>query len=225
MVLSGPLERSLGAGFDVECLNLGVCGHQSEEIVDVVELLVPRLEPDLVVYGVCINDLLPRGQGQETGYRFPLPNGIKKLVIKRTRLGPSCEILYGKWLERRGLRPDFYEEALANIDETRARFGRDVRRMNDFVTARGLPPIVATVLDQRPRAAGPGRKLALGIEEELAAAGLEVVRSDAYYRDFDGRDLHVSSWEGHPNELAHALFAERLRAALATREDLARFAR
>jgi hypothetical protein len=58
------LERALAPDFRVEVLNLGVRGYASENILDVLRRFVPALEPDLAVYGVCLNDFLERGTGQ-----------------------------------------------------------------------------------------------------------------------------------------------------------------
>lgn len=59
------LERALAPDFRIEVLNLGVRGHASEDVLDDLRRFVPALEPDLVVYGVCLNDFLERGGRQQ----------------------------------------------------------------------------------------------------------------------------------------------------------------
>jgi len=44
-------------------------------------------------------------------------------------------------------------------------------------------------------------------ERHLGAAGMDVVETATYYRHFAGHPLHVSRWEGHPNEIANAIWA------------------
>jgi hypothetical protein len=95
--------------------------------------------------------------------------------------------------------------------------------MKAFVTASGLPPMIAMVLDQNPRLDGPGRQLAIAAERQLRAAGIETVDSEPFYRHYDGHSLRVSRWEGHPNEEAHAIWAARLARSIRERPDLARF--
>ncbi len=215
------LERSLARDFRVEVLNLGVDGYASEDVLNVVRRFLPELKPDLVVYGVCLNDFLESGTYQTEPYPFPLPDRLKKKLLKRSRVARQVEEWYGALLRIVGLRPDFYSELLADFDTRRRRFGRDVAALDSFVTERGLPPMVAMVLDQSPRLDGPGRKLAVAAEERLRAAGIDTVDSGAFYRRFNGRNFGVSCWEAHPNEEAHAIWAS----ILAQRDSRARCAR
>ncbi len=43
---------------------------------------------------------------------------------------------------RFGIRKDFYEDILCDFDGCRTRFARDVKEMNAYVLAGGLPPVV-----------------------------------------------------------------------------------
>jgi lysophospholipase L1-like esterase len=219
------LERALSSEFDVEVLNLGVAGNSSADTLEVVRRALPGLVPDLVVYGVCLNDFLDPGQREPERHLVPLPRAWKKALQRRTRVGRLLHERTDALLRRLGLRADFHGELLADFDAYRARFERDVREMNELVVASGRPPIVALVLDHAPKARGPGRELAAAAEQALRRAGIELVESDDYYRAFDGRDFRVSRWEGHPNEEAHAIWAGRLAARLRGRPDLARFRR
>ena len=123
-----------------------------------------------------------------------------------------------------GLEPDFYADLLADFEARYRRFGEDVAAMNALVTQSGLPPMVAMVLDQGPRLDGPGRQLALPAERKLRAAGVETVDSEDFYRRYDGTNLAVSRWEGHPNEEAHAIWASELADRIRQHPDLERFA-
>jgi lysophospholipase L1-like esterase len=219
------LERMLGPEGSVEVLNLGVRGDASEDVLRVVREVVPELEPDVLVYGVCLNDFLPSRTLEGVPWPFPLPKKLKELLRQRTRLGRLVDERYGALLRRLGLRPSFYSQLLEDFEPLRERFARDVRAMNEFVTSRGLPPVVALVLDPRPRLEGPGRRLALAAEQAMRAAGMRVVDSARYARRYHGRDLSVSRWEAHPNEEANAIFAsllaEELRELLAERAPAA----
>ena len=219
------LARSLAPDFRVEVLNLGVSGYASEDVVNVVRRFVPELKPDLVVYGVCLNDFLEAGTEQPVHYVFPFPRKLEKKLQKRSRVARLVEERYDALLRLLGLRPDFYSELLADFDARRKRFGRDVAALNSFVTKSGLPPVVAMVLDQSPQMDGPGRQLAIAAEEQLRAAGIDTVDSEAFYRRFNGRNFKVSRWEGHPDEEAYAIWASMLAQRIRQLDAVAPFRR
>jgi lysophospholipase L1-like esterase len=220
---SAQLERALAPDFGVEVLNLGVRGYGSEDILDLLRRFVPELEPDLVVYGVCLNDFLERG-GRQQAPPSLLPEKLTKILTRRTRVGRLVDERSDALKRQLGLQPDFYADLLADFDARYRRFGDDVAVMNDLVTGSGLPPMVAMILDQGPRLHGPGRELAVAAERQLRAAGIETVRSEDFYRRYDGRNFAVSRWEGHPNEEAHAIWAHDLAERIRQHPDLARFA-
>lgn len=146
-----------------------------------------------------------------------------KILTRRTRVGRLLDERSGVLMRSLGLQPDFYADLLADFDARHRRFGDDVSAMNAFVTERGLPPMVAMILDQAPRLEGPGRELALAAERQLRDAGIETVDSEDFYRRYDGTNFGVSRWESHPNEEAHAIWASDLAATIRQRPELARF--
>ena len=179
-----------------------VRGYGSED-VSISAPLRAKLEPDLVL-GVCLNDF-ERGDGSGSACLCP-------------------EADEDPHQANPGLEPDFYADLLADFEARYRRFGEDVAAMNALVTGSGLPPMVAMVLDQGPRLDGPGRQLALAAERQLRAAGIETVDSEDFYRRYDGTNLAVSRWEGHPNEEAHAIWASELADRIRQHPDLERFA-
>jgi hypothetical protein len=209
------LERVLNDAFRVEVLNLGVPGAQSEDIHNILRQKLPVLQPDLVLYGVCLNDFLPSGVAEydhNRAYQVPLP--YKDHFVKKTLTGKLVEQRYDALLMRWGLRADFFTDILKDFDGYQTRFARDVNAMNVFVQAQGLPPMVAMVLDQYPSTQERRYEIVLAAEKHLRAAGIRVVPSD-YIRQNDGRrDWFVSRWEGHPNEKANWAFAQQFAQAL-----------
>jgi lysophospholipase L1-like esterase len=200
---SRQLESLLRRRWRVEVVNAGVDGAQSEDIVHLARRLIPRLQPDLVVYGVCLNDFLPSGVAEYDG-SFHLP----ELIHARTRIGPVVELLMSNALTRLGLARDFFDDILHAIPSYRHRFAHDVDELNRLVRAQGIPPVIALVLDQFPELGGRGQHIAGLAEQALAAAGMTVLNSDDYYRRFSELSpLRVSRWEGHPNEEANAVWA------------------
>ena len=85
--------------------------------------------------------------------------------------------------------------------------------------------MLAMVLDQFPNTRRRGYPIVLAAEKHLRAAGIRVVPS-TYIERNDGRtDWYVSRWEGHPNEKAHAAFAEKIARFLSTLPELQPFRR
>jgi hypothetical protein len=60
-------------------------------------------------------------------------------------------------------------------------------------------------------------------ERALADAGAEVIPTDAYYRQYSGRPMYVSAWEGHPNEVANYIWATMIAGRLKKRADLEKY--
>ena len=207
---SRQLERLLRRKWRVDLVNAGFDGAQSEDILRTARRMIPQTRPDLVIYGVCLNDFLPSGVGQYDGsIRLP------KLIRTRTRVGPVAELLISNALIRLGITRDFFDDILYSVPEYRARFARDVAELEQIVRANGLPPVIAVVLDQFPEEDGKGQQIALLAEESLAAAGINVLRTDDYYRRFSGvSTLRVSKWEQHPSEEANAIWALMLEQAV-----------
>ena len=172
--------------------------------------MIPQTRPDLVIYGVCLSDFLPSGVGQYDGsIRLP------KLIRTRTRIGPVAELLISNALIRLGIRRDFFDDILYGIPEYRAWFARDVAELERIVRANGLPPVIALVLDQFPEKGGKGQHIAMLAEESLAAAEMNVLYTEDYYRRFSGvSTLWVSRWERHPSEEANAIWALMLQQAV-----------
>jgi hypothetical protein len=208
------LERALQREYRAEVLNLGVCGAQSEDVRRLAERLLPTLDADLVLYGVCLNDFLPSGRGEYQNNRawsVNIPYGFH--LEHGTRLGGLAAAAYDRLLMRLGIRTDFFTDILRDFRAYQQRFARDTAAMNRVVTDSGLPPVGALVLDQRPSTSGKGWQIGRIAEKHVLAAGMVVVPAD-YLRVHSGRDLSVSRWEGHPNAEAHRIFAEAFLAAV-----------
>jgi lysophospholipase L1-like esterase len=206
----------------VEVLNMGVSGYASGDVLAKARELLPTLEPDLVLYGVCLNDFLTAREFEPLAWKFPLPWGVQAYFLKRTRVGDLVRHGYGALVIRLGLRPDFYADMADSPrwPALRARFASDVAELQQVVAEQGLPPVIALVLDQSPRTEGPGRDLAEAAEAALADAGIQVIPSRGFYERFDGSRLTVSRWERHPNEEAMLVYASLFRSALRDRPDL-----
>lgn len=207
------LEGILSEEYHIEVLNLGICGLQSRDILEIVLEFAPILKPDLFVYGICLNDFLPSGVGQYKNnlrWPFPLPGYIKSRLARQTYTGKFFERAYDQLLIRIGIRSDFYDDILENFKNYQGRFADDLLRMNSFVVKNGFPPILAVVFHQRPVYSGRGHRIARIAEAAVQKAGMTVVPTDEYFKKYDGQSMRVSKWEGHPNRKAHRILAEML---------------
>jgi len=206
---SSLLERSLQPDYRVEVFNLGRIGYQSADNLSVLHRPLPQLQPDLVVHAVCLNDFLPSGAGIKSSYAFSFPFSWRAHLKERTKLSRLVEDAYGSALLALGLRVDFYDDILAGEEGYQQRFASDVAAMNRFVVDGGLPPIVGIVFHQSPRNQRAGALVAIA-EQAFADAGFDLISVKPWREKFKDRRFHVSRWEGHPNELAHAAVAESL---------------
>ena len=170
---TAQLERAMQKHFRIEFFNLGVNGHQSEDILKVIERIVPSLKPDLVIYGVCYNDFLPSGIGQyQHEYRVPLPQWLKDFLTERTRFARFLSDNYASMLTLVGFSMDFHDDILKDFNGYQRRFAADVKRMNVFVRAHGLPPVVGMALDQDVHVGGKGHQISQTAEGSCERLGL-----------------------------------------------------
>ena len=214
------LERALQENYRAEVINLGHGGFQSEDILDVLHRFLPQIDPDLVVYAVCLNDFLPSGAMQHLKYAFPFPEEWKQYLLERTTLARLLDDGYLNLLLALDLRWDFFDEILAGGEAYQVRFARDVTAMNRIVQDAGLPPMIGIVFHQFPGGDPRGWTLVEIAERSLADAGFDLISVMSWRERFKDRIFPVSRWEGHPNELANSLIAEQLYEHLLERSEL-----
>jgi lysophospholipase L1-like esterase len=225
---SNLLERWLNEHYRIEFINLGRKGLESERILKVVRKYLPALQPNLVLYAVCLNDFLPPRRGDyqnHNAYSLPVPKGVSDYIVRQTRAGAFLSEAYDGALRRLRLRNDFFEDILADFRGYQQRFARDVMEMNHTIVAAGVPPMVALVVDQYPRYGGRGHRIARIAEEALSKAGAIVIQTEDYYRRYHNQAMNVSRWEGHPNEVANYIWARMIMSDLLVRPDLQAFRR
>jgi lysophospholipase L1-like esterase len=195
------LERKLQKNYQVEVLNLGISGYQSEDIENLIQKYYASISPDIVVYGICLNDFLESGHGVFSKKIFKIPQYLRN----RSDLMDILEYLSETAGRRLGLTKDFYDDIIEGMDQSR--FARDLKLMNKFVIDKGGKPIVSMVLDPQPEYGGRGHRLAQIAEKAAHDAGMTVIPTEDYYKAFSGTSFAVSPWEVHPNEFAHELYA------------------
>jgi hypothetical protein len=150
LVAATPVQVCDG---QIEFLNLGAPGLQSEDILRSIKKFVPELKPDLVIYGICLNDFLPSAISQYEdldAYALPFPSEWKSFLMKHTHVGALMSDLYDAALRSMHLREDFYIDIFSNFGGYKERFAKDLAKMNQFITESELPPLITLVLDQYP---------------------------------------------------------------------------
>lgn len=220
------LEELLASDYRAEALNLGVNGYQSSDLLRLIERFAPILEPDLIIYGICLNDFLPSGMRvykKDRPPRLPLPEKVKRFFIQSTRTVAFLDRGWSELLIRIDFRPDFIEDVMKDFRSYRTRFAQDLRAMNQFSRRSGFGDIMAIVIDQRPcKERYPLWRFA---EQYAAEAGMIVVSTQDYRRRFDGRSLRVSRWESHCNRTAHRIFGKLLHAEVTRLRSLQAYRR
>ncbi|MCX7111048.1 MAG: SGNH/GDSL hydrolase family protein [Proteobacteria bacterium] len=207
---SNLIQKALSEHYRVEVLNLGHSGYQSEDIYHLIDKYLPLLQPDLIVYGMCLNDFLSSGIGQyqnNMAYQVPFP--WKEVFLKRTRTARFLSDRYNKLLMKLKLRNDFFSDILKDFKNYRVRFAQDMQMMNQLAKSKGLPPIVGMVLNQYPCINCPSYQISKYAELYMKEAGMTVIPAN-YIEELTGKgiQLHVNQWEGHPNEKANQIFSE-----------------
>lgn len=200
---SAQLEEMLREEFgcQVEVLNLGINGHQSEDILYELNRFYDQLQPDLVVYGITQNDMLDAGEGQGAN-RTSLPY----YLIENSRLAAFLNIRIDRLARELGISLDYYGDILKSASYE-ARFTKDVAAIGAAVVDRGGEPVIAMVMDQFPGRNDRSLLITQLMEKAMNAASMDVIETAPYYEKWWGSKFEVSAWEPHPNEMGNFLFA------------------
>ncbi len=218
---SAVLQTLLRKDYAVEVYNLGVYAYNSTDVLNEIRKLIVHdqsqpeaqlLDPDLIIYGVCLNDYDTKDDTKESGDSFLLGDTLqhfKTWLAERTYTARFFDERIGDAMIGVGLRYSFMSAIDVDFARKKERFTQDVIRMNQAVRDFGLPPILAMVLMHEPKTDSRQHELATTTEQILADAGMTVVPTAAFVRKHSGRQMFVSRWERHPNSEAHRLFAEQ----------------
>ena len=209
------LGKALAQDCSVETFNQGLCGANSTTILRWLRYAIPKMRPDLIIYGICINDYLPYNHSQydrrrHLDYGLPLPMTIKPMAVKSSRVGMFLNREFDDLMIRLGLRYDYLGAILHDFENFKGRFQVELKEMNALANENGCGPMIAIVVNSKPKGRGKQYEVKRLTERLAARAGMTVVSMEEYDRKFDGRSFRVSRWEGHPNEEAHELFADYL---------------
>lgn len=206
------IESSLSKSYQMEVLNLGVSGYQSEDVLRIAKKYLPRLQPDLVIYGMCLNDFLSSGIDEykaKLEYQVPFP--MKRVLIERTLVGQFLSDKYNALLINLGLRNDFFADIMKDLHSYQVRFASDMQSLNEFVQQQHQTPMLSMVLNQFPCRDCRSYEITQIAEKLIADSGIQLILAD-YIEEYADKNiqLYVNQWEGHPNETANRIFAAKL---------------
>ena len=83
-----------------------------------------------------------------------------------------------------------------------------MRNINTLVQQHTGHPLVTMVLEQQPQTNSLRHDVNLRAQDIAKEAGHDVIPINQYLDQYDGQMFIVSRWDFHPNEIAHALFAD-----------------
>ena len=237
---SAVLQNLLQNEFNVEVFNFGVYAYNSTDILNLMKQLFPvdeetgesvsdaeYLEPDLLIYGVCLNDYDTHSSGTDSAESAPPGSRIlqdcKAWLVQRSYVARFFDERFDDVMIGIGLRNSFTSEIEVDFAEKEQRFAKEVQAMDKVARDFGLPPILTMVLLHEPEVDSRQHDLARTTERLLSEAGMTVVPTEAFIDKHHGRRMFVSRWERHPNSEAHRLFAEQFAEALRTMPLLSPF--
>jgi lysophospholipase L1-like esterase len=212
------LERGLAAGRKgpVEVINGGFsCGYRPSMYAPWVATEGLKLDPDIVVIGVCLNDvslLVPLVFTRPEPP--PVLGGHVKLFVlaqralERLRSGPEEAL-------------DFdIDGALKNQPEDGALFQQGLSSMHETLRRRGIRMIVAVF----PMMSGlnthyPFTRVHELVRDFCAEKGIEEVDLLDCFLGRDEHDLWVHPTDQHPNDVGHRLMGEGILEYLKRYED------
>lgn len=229
---SKVLEQMLNDEFNVEVFNLGVYAYNSTDILSLMKQLFPAdqqtlesapdvsyLGPDLLIYGVCLNDYDTHSNEASEGESVAdggLVGDCKAWLVEKTYVARFFDERIDDVMIAMGLRDSFTSEIEDEFAEKRRRFANDVQEMGKVAHDFGLPPVLAMVLLHEPQVDSRQHELARKTERLLSEVGMTVVPTEGFVEKHNGRRMFVSRWERHPNAEAHRLFAEQFAMTLRT---------
>lgn len=233
------LEKQLRDKFSdksIEVLNLGVMGYSAVDEAKLLEKIGPLLQPDLVLVQFTGNDVREGNQVAEkerNRWAFPIPEGTKTVLLTNSKAMNWMAIKYDQLLMNFGLRPNVVtslESAYDPRSEEWKRFVEAYEQMLKWTKLHHLsPPLVGLFISTQYAQAAlndfvdmtPAIRMQDNFVKQVGATlsgmGIPTVDYLPLFRNYNKQNMAVSKWEGHPNALAHRLYAEGFFDAITSR--------
>lgn len=211
----------------LEVLNFGISGANIAHVLERLEGLVLSYAPDLIIYGLTVNDI------ELDGYRTTID--AQTIARQRALYGRFAQsrshllrLLWPRWVSFRiGLRPPpgtYLYEVLENYEnnpQVWSNFTAALDRLAAIGRQRQIPVVVFIhPILAYTRAFHPFMTVYERIAAAVTERGMLAVDGFPAVAGRQTESLWVSPDNPHPNALAHRLFAETLAAALVRHPDL-----
>jgi lysophospholipase L1-like esterase len=217
------------AGNDVDVMNFGVPGYNVEQEVEVLRLKVLGFEPDVVVMGICLNDLddifsyeygltVDRAQRTETWLGRARDRLLQRSVlfswIEYRRAEFETRRFFAKTKNPHGGR--LYNEA---VDRQRARLLRAFSEIARLLAPRRIPALVAVFptfgnrFENYPHA--DLHRTVTSAAEEAGLLTVDLLSCYSAYTDLRFWDLRTDVV--HPSPMGHRIAAHGIADALCQR--------
>jgi lysophospholipase L1-like esterase len=230
-VYTSMVEKALLSRFPgqkVEVINTGVQGYSAVDEMNLLNKIGDLLKPDLVLVGFYENDLRDGPQLTEKDrnrWAIPFPDNIKETITSHSKLLMWLSMKFDQALLTAGIRSDdsvdLTEQAYNVNSEEWKQFVSAYRQMYQWTRTHHIPPplvglfLVTPYFDPQrndfirmtPDIAVQVRHVKQ-VQQALGDMGILTVDYLPLFQRHNKQNMMVSKWDGHPNALAHRLYAE-----------------
>jgi lysophospholipase L1-like esterase len=228
-IYTSVLKRELVAKFGpaIEVINTGVLGYSAVDEMNLLNQIGDLLKPDLILIGFYENDVKHGAQvkkEERERWAIPFPESAKEALISRSKLLRWVTMKYDQVLLMTGIRSDHeasIERAYDKNSEDWKQFVSAYQRIYEWTQTHHIPPPLVGLLlsspyfdptqddfiDMTPKVQAQVRHVKQ-VQSFLNNLGIPTVDYVPLFQRFNKQSMTVSKWEGHPNALAHRLYAE-----------------
>jgi len=224
-VLKKALVAKLGPA--IEVINTGVMGYSAADEMNLLNQIGELLKPDLILIGFYENDVKHGAQVKKEDrerWAIPFPENAKEALISRSKLVRFVSMKYDQALLMARIRSDHeasIDRAYDKSSEDWKQFVAAYRKIYEWTKTHHIPPPLVGLLlsspyfdpelndfiHMTPKVEAEVRHVKQ-VQEFLNDLGIPTVDYLPSFQQFNKQSMTVSKWEGHPNALAHRLYAE-----------------
>ena len=224
-VLKKALVAKLGPA--IEVINTGVMGYSAVDEMNLLNQIGELLKPDLILIGFYENDVKHGAQVKKEDrdrWAIPFPESAKEALISRSKLVRFVSVKYDQALLMAGIRSDHeasIERAYDENSEDWKQFVAAYRKIYEWTKTHHIPPPLVGLLlsspyfdpelndfiHMTPKVEAHVRHMKQ-VQGFLVGMGIPTVDYLPLFQRSNKQSMTVSKWEGHPNALAHRLYAE-----------------
>lgn len=212
------LQEALKVSFPVHITNLGKEGYNIQEIQKACEEYLPRLKPDIVLYGIVLNDLQFDNLDTQVGFT---QNSILLKLLYYSTLGKFlnkhsyayyyfCNKLRSL-LEVVGLVPG-YEAYINRLfrNENIKKYEQQILRINTYCQLRNVDFIAIILPMMLDFDRYPFEKHHQTLAQIFQQHNINYIDTRPAFTSFEAQDLWVHPYDHHPNAKAQDIIAKAI---------------